>query len=236
MQNPLISVVIPAYNEEKHIGKLLKSLKGQTYPNFEIIVVDNNCTDNTAKIARKLGARVVAEKKQGMIYARQRGFHNAKGEIIARTDADSYPPEDWLEEVYKAFKKNPDAVAVFGPIKYFDKGPLLKNVSYLGMLGLIYISRIIMGHWHLVGANNASRKEVLGKIKPHLVDDSQAHEDYCLSCHVSCYGKIVFLPSLVVSTSARRFSDKPFFIFEYLYRFFKTYFLHHPSHKLHKVR
>jgi len=87
---PIISVIIPAANEEKTLPFCLASLKKQTFSNFEVIVIDNNSTDKTAAVAQKFGAKVVSEKKQGIIYARERGFQEAKGEIIARTDADTH--------------------------------------------------------------------------------------------------------------------------------------------------
>jgi len=61
MKNPLISVVIPAFNEENFIAKTLESLLNQDFKDFEIIVVDNNSTDQTAEIAKKFGAILLYE-------------------------------------------------------------------------------------------------------------------------------------------------------------------------------
>src|ERR1035437_9820650 len=87
-----VSVVIPAYNEEKYIGACLDSLMDQKEKPDEIIVVNNNSTDNTAKIVKKYPVRLINEEQQGMIPARNRGFNEAKFEIIARTDADTILP------------------------------------------------------------------------------------------------------------------------------------------------
>ena len=231
---PLISVIVPAWNEEKYIGRCLESLKKQTYLNYEIVVIDNNCIDKTVEIAKKFGARVVAEKKQGMIPARQRGFKEARGEIVVKTDADCVPKANWLETIYRTFQKNPKAVAVFGPVRFIDEGIITQSISYLFILWMIFSTRILMGHYQLIGGNSAIRREVIKKIKPHL-NDKQVHEDIDLSCHVNCYGKIVYKRSIVVDTSGRRFVYNPFAFVEYVHRFFKTYFLHHPSHKWHKV-
>jgi len=104
----LISVVVPAYNEEKNIGQCLTALKNQDYPskNYEIIVVDNNSTDKTAQIANEMGVRVVPEEKQGYVFALRKGCSQAKGEIITITDADALVPKDWLKKIYQAFQKN----------------------------------------------------------------------------------------------------------------------------------
>ncbi|MBI3955353.1 glycosyltransferase family 2 protein, partial [Candidatus Gottesmanbacteria bacterium] len=100
---PLISVVIPVYNEEKYIARCLQSVCNQNFKNYEVIVVDNNCTDKTAKIAAGFKVKIIREKIQGMTPARERGFREAKSEIIARTDADTIIPNNWLSSIYKYF-------------------------------------------------------------------------------------------------------------------------------------
>ncbi len=94
-KEPLVSVVIPAYNEEKLIGKTLETIKQQTYKKLEIIVVDNNSTDNTAKICREYDVTVIKEERKGVGYARQKGCMAAKGDIIVMSDADIIAPPDW---------------------------------------------------------------------------------------------------------------------------------------------
>ncbi len=86
----LISVVVPAFNEEKFIGRCLEALKRQDFSEkYEIIVVDNNSTDKTAQIAKRMGVKVVSEKKQGDVFALRKGCSEAQGEIIAITDAET---------------------------------------------------------------------------------------------------------------------------------------------------
>src|SRR5579871_2615827 len=112
-----VSVVIPAHNEEKTIGKTLESLCHQTISPDEIIVVDNACTDKTAQIAHSFGVRVVREEVQGITTARNRGFNEAKYDIIARTDADSVVSPTWVEQLKKNFE-NSRVVAVSGPASF----------------------------------------------------------------------------------------------------------------------
>jgi glycosyltransferase involved in cell wall biosynthesis len=93
-----ISVVVPFFNEEKHIESCIAALTGQSYPKdqYEIILVDNNSTDQSATIARRNPeVRVVLEEVQGDYAARNRGIAESTGEIIAFTDADTAPREDW---------------------------------------------------------------------------------------------------------------------------------------------
>jgi glycosyltransferase involved in cell wall biosynthesis len=84
-----ISIVIPCYNEEEGIARVLERM-----PDFidEIIVVDNNCTDNTAEVAARLGARVVPEKKPGYGRAYKTGFQEATGDVIVTMDGDATYP------------------------------------------------------------------------------------------------------------------------------------------------
>lgn len=99
-----ISVIIPAFNEEKLIGKCIKAVKNQAFPKkeYEILVIDNNSTDRTAEIARKAGTEVIPyREKQGFSATKQFGAHKAKGEIIAYTDADSIPDTHWLATIEK---------------------------------------------------------------------------------------------------------------------------------------
>ena len=100
---PSVSAVVPAFNEEASIGTCVERLLNQTVVPDEVIVVDNNSRDRTAEIARGRGARVVAEPTQGMIPARNRGFNEARCDVIARCDADTRVPPDWIERIRDHF-------------------------------------------------------------------------------------------------------------------------------------
>ena len=83
-----ISVILPALNEEKNIAKVLNIIKEKSKNIEEIIVVDNNSSDNTGNIAKKMGAKVVLCKKKGKGYAMETGLNKAKGDIVVFVDAD----------------------------------------------------------------------------------------------------------------------------------------------------
>src|SRR5690606_38180984 len=94
-----ISVVIPARDDARHLDRCLRALATQTHPPWEVVVVDNASTDDTAAVARAHGARVVAEPRVGIPAAAATGYDAASGEVIARLDADSVPPPDWVARV-----------------------------------------------------------------------------------------------------------------------------------------
>src|SRR3989344_5171320 len=101
------SIVIPAFNEEASIGVAIQSLLNQKIgrKDYEIIVVDNNSTDKTSAVAKAAGAdKVLKEKHPGPNYARQKGYSESNGSIVAFLDADSLVPKDWLLRIEKDFK------------------------------------------------------------------------------------------------------------------------------------
>lgn len=90
-----LSVVIPCYNEEEGIARVIPSLPKSV---DEVVVVDNNCTDRTAEVARGLGARVVFEKRKGYGAAYQAGLAAVTGDITVTMDGDGTYPADQIEE------------------------------------------------------------------------------------------------------------------------------------------
>src|SRR5687768_15841626 len=99
-----LSIIIPAYNEEAHLGACLQAIADQTEPPDEVIVVDNNSTDRTAKIARSFPfVRLLHEKRQGLRATRSRGVTAARGEIIGRIDADTRLGPEWAAIARRVF-------------------------------------------------------------------------------------------------------------------------------------
>lgn len=215
-----ISLVIPAYNEEKFIKKCLESVNNQTLKPNEAILVNNNCSDKTIDIAKKYKIRIINEKKQGISYARNRGFNEAKYEIIARCDADCILPKNWIEQIAANFK-NGNIDALVGPLYYYDLILPSKQI----VIAFIKSLRVLIGHYPLIGPNMAITKNVWKKIKDDVCNDNRlVHEDIDLSLHINKVGgKIKYDESFVNSFSARRLKGNPYsFYIEYPERFIKT--------------
>jgi glycosyltransferase involved in cell wall biosynthesis len=117
-----ISIVIPAYNEEKYILNSLRSLLNQNLANtisYEIIIVDNDSTDNTYKIVKsfidkyrksndKISFELIREYRKGVAFARQTGFSMANSKIIATLDADCIASPLWIRTIFNIFNYDYD--------------------------------------------------------------------------------------------------------------------------------
>lgn len=111
----MLSIVIPAKNEENYLPKLLDSIKKQDYKDYEVIVADGGSTDNTKKIARKYGCRVVVGKKKGSpSIERNKGARKAKGDVLLFLDADVRLTDGFLSGIVENIsEKNLDVGSCF---------------------------------------------------------------------------------------------------------------------------
>lgn len=121
----MLSVIIPAYNASSTLPECLDALKSQITEQVrvEIIVVDNNSKDDTARIAEDAGAILVRCARQGAAAARNAGLAAAKGDIICFTDADCVPTANWLTEVTTPLLEHPELTACKG--SYLTRQPQL---------------------------------------------------------------------------------------------------------------
>ena len=128
-----VSVIIPAYNDEEYVGKLLDSLTRQTVKNFETIVIDDESTDNTVPIVKKyekkLKLKLLKSGKHNQSYSRNLGIKNAKGDILANLDSDCSVNEKFVEGILEAFENNRIEGLKVG--ERFSMDFLLERVDYL---------------------------------------------------------------------------------------------------------
>jgi glycosyltransferase involved in cell wall biosynthesis len=235
----MISVVIPAYNEEKNIYFCLNALaRQQTTQPFEVILVDNNSTDNTIKIAKqfqkKLHLHIIKETQKGRGAARKTGFQTAKGHIILSTDADTIVPQDWIEKLTTQFQ-DPQVVAVTGTSKIKDC-PHATNIIYsLTQPIAMEIYKLFFRHYWLHGFSFAIRKDVYkkaGGFNPTVNEQ----EDVDLSFKVKEFGEIKKIQNTPVLCSGRRFKEGPLSgTFIYL-KSFSNYLLKRETQYLNDIR
>jgi glycosyltransferase involved in cell wall biosynthesis len=215
---PRISVVIPALNEAVSIAACLEALKHQrNAPNYQVIVVDNGSTDETAAVARSYGAEVIVEGRRGIARARQTGFRASISPLIATTDADSLVPTTWLATLVSHFEANYGLVGLGGPVTYPFDDPRLRQLMAQLLTNLFLLDQSFHGgKAHLVGANFAVRRtafEAIGGFRTDL----QVGEDTDLTHRLHEEGSVLFVPELVVVTSNRRLKQTgPAAIWHYL--------------------
>ncbi|MDE2311683.1 MAG: glycosyltransferase [Patescibacteria group bacterium] len=212
-----ISVSIPAYNEEKYIGECLKSLLANAPAELlEVIVVDNASTDRTAAVAGSFaGVRVVKEPQKGLTRARQRGFVESRGEILACIDADTRIWEGWFPQIMKEFQKDPRLVCLSGPFHFYDL-PHKQNVL---VRFWNWCAAHVSGTFGVVaqGGNYVIRRSALEQIGGFDTSIEFYGEDTNIARRLAKVGKVKFTPSFYIYTSARRLKSEGIFTVGYKY-------------------
>lgn len=118
----MLSVVIPTRNRALELERCIKSIKNQTYDKYEIIIVDDNSSDETQKIIHKYKVRYIKHTKRlGQSIGKNDGAKVAKGEIVVFTDDDCIADPFWLENIVKAFHSDRDIAVVGGKILNLGK-------------------------------------------------------------------------------------------------------------------
>jgi len=123
---PVVSVIIPVFNDSQRLQICLEALENQTYPAnmYEVIVVDNGSDKAVEKIVGHfVQASVVVENRPGSYAARNKGVSSAKGEVIAFTDSDCIPKRDWIENGVVNLLHDFNCGLVAGRIELFFKNP-----------------------------------------------------------------------------------------------------------------
>lgn len=203
-----VSIVIPVYNEGAQLAACLEAIARQTTTPYEVVVVDNNSSDDTQAVARRFGfATVLKEPRQGVVHARNRGFDAARGEIIARIDADTILPPGWISQVRTIFQSS-DVSAVSGAPHYYDFPlPLLADAIDLSLRGRV--ARKLKQTNFLWGANMAVRRSDWLRVRASLCSENRMHEDFDLAIHLQEHGlAVLYDESLVAGVSSRRIDTK----------------------------
>lgn len=129
---PDISIIIPAYNEEANILKTLNSLAfTNTNKAVEVIVVNNNSTDNTEFIAKATGVICIHEPRQGITFARNAGLSIAKGKYIINADADTIYPPNWIDSMIDPLIKNNNVSLTYGRFSFLPTSNTPRFLYYI---------------------------------------------------------------------------------------------------------
>ena len=190
---PMISVIVPSYNEEITIESCIQSLSTLNYPNYEVIIVDDGSTDKTLNIARSLETqkvRVVHQENRGKANALNTGIQLSEGEIVVTVDADTTIQPDALVRVARRFTRNPQLGAVAGNIKV-ESGPgllnALQSTEYTVGINLIRKAESMLRSVMIVpGPIAAMRREAIQSVG--LFSDDTFAEDFDATMKLSKAG------------------------------------------------
>ncbi|MDQ0768021.1 glycosyltransferase involved in cell wall biosynthesis [Pseudarthrobacter defluvii] len=202
---PSLSVVIPCKDDGPFLQRCLQALQSQTVAPLEIIVVDNDSSDDTPTIAATYGARVLHEHVPGIASAASAGYDAATGDVIARCDADSVPPPDWLERIHRRFQQEPDLALLTGPGVFYGTGRIrsrLAGIAYIQAYFLLMAAA--MGHWPPFGSNCAFRRRDWEQARSRVNRlDQGVHDDVDLGFALDPTRRTAYDSSLKVGISAR---------------------------------
>ena len=133
MEYPLISIIVPVYNIEEYLPRCVKTLRGQTYPRIEILLVDDGSTDGTGSLCDRLAEedariRVFHKENGGSSSARNLGIAAAKGEYLGFVDSDDYVEPDMYEKLYAAIKQYDVSAAQTGRDEIAPDGSRMPDI------------------------------------------------------------------------------------------------------------
>lgn len=210
MSSVLVSIIVPTYNSESTIRRLMDGLfsyKG--YVSFEVLVVDGMSKDNTIKICQEYDVRIFDNPKVDAAAARNIGIKNAQADICAFIDSDCIPCENWVQKIYEAFD-TPEVVAIGG--KMLQHKPVNKVEAFSGRVFLNehmkFPNEIVKVSGNKVAgafltANSAYKKALLEHIG--YLDESFSNygEDIDLFWRAvnSNFGEMVFHPEITIEHS-----------------------------------
>jgi len=225
---PSLTIVIPVYNEALDLAACLDTIAAQTTPPEQVIVVDNNSTDDSVKIALNYPfVEVVKAKKQGIVHARNAGFDAATSDIIGRIDADSRLKPGWVESVKRYYRSaEHQNRAVSGRGYYYN----LRWPVFAGMLQhdiAFEYNKLIMGGYILWGSNMAFPRHLWQEVKDQTCRRTDIHEDIDLAIHLKLLGyRVDYRKSLIVGVRMRRIHSERTKLWPNLMLWPKTFQVH----------
>jgi len=195
--NPLVSVIIPVYNGEKYIAEAVESVLGQTFEDYELIVVDDGSTDNTKYVLLSYGNRLkyIYKPNGGCASARNAGIKEGKGKYFAFLDADDTWLPNKLEAQMNKFEVNPEIGLVFCDHCVFNENGIVYDS--VAKRRSIYEGMVFERLWqnNFVGISGVVvKRECLNKVG--LFDESRdidAVEDFNLLLRIARYYKFGFV-------------------------------------------
>jgi len=167
MESALVSIIMPVFNGERYLAQAIESVINQTYPHWELVVVDDGSTDNTAPIVKTYSdsrIRYTHQENRGQTAALNRGLELARGDYITTLDADDWLPATSLSERVNLLQQHPEFGVVYGDGFYCSEAgePVLQFSKHMptGVSGDVY-GVIIVSPFYGTGATVLVRRQIL---------------------------------------------------------------------------
>jgi len=223
-----ISLIIPAYNEERYLARCLDAVSAQAAPLYEVIVVDNASTDRTVEVARSYPfVKLLHESRRGRVFAQNAGFNAATGTIVARIDADAVLPQDWTTHILAYFDR-PDTAQ-----SGWTSGAAFYNVRFPRLVSGTYdwiafrLNQLLTGHPTLWGSSMALPISLWERVKNEVCERPDLHEDLDLSIHLHRHGyRITYDTHAKVGAELRPAYASPSAVWGYLQMWPRTLAIH----------
>ena len=195
---PRISVVVCTYNGARTLPDCLAGIAQLDYPDFEVIVVDDGSTDDSARLAADADARVISTPNRGLSCARNTGMEAANGDIVAFIDDDARPDPDWLTFLARVFV-DPQVAGAGGPNVLPVGSSAIASCVANAPGGPTHVLLSDRNAEHLPGCNLAVRREVLQRIGGFDPRFRVAGDDVDLCWRLLADGhRLAFSPGAVV--------------------------------------
>ncbi len=207
-----ISVVIPAYNEEKYLSNTFKSLDRLHRKPDEVVVIDGGSGDKTVSIAKKYGAKVYVEKKRGIGLARDIGLKKATSDIVAYTDADTRVNKYWLDRIARNLSR-PGVVATYGGYKVTKVDEGFTYINFINFINPVLNKITSFFNLHLGGGQNIAFWRKKGLQVGGFPNDFRSVEDFEMLDRLSKIGKVYYDDNNYVQSSGRRAYEGPRMVF-----------------------
>ncbi|GMQ26642.1 hypothetical protein Aoki45_33250 [Algoriphagus sp. oki45] len=194
---PLVSIIIPVYNCESYAKESIESILNQTFKDFEVILIDDGSSDSTPRILQSFKDPrinlITRKTNKGYVSGLNEGIQMARGEFIARMDADDYSFPTRLEEQVKFLKENPDCGIVGSFVTDFQNRPIINAPLSSEEIYLEFLSRNPFVHSSVM-----FRSKIL--IDNNLIYDEKLEyaEDYKLWFEICKHSRPAFIPKTLV--------------------------------------
>ena len=197
MKAPLITVVIPCYNQAHFLGAALDSIAAQTYPAIQTIVVDDGSTDGSASVASERRVQVLRQSNQGVGAARNAGLRAATGDFVVFLDADDELLPDAVQSGVASLAANPDAYLLVRQCR--SVGPRNEALpTHHPVVDTEHLYRELLGN-NFVWTPGAAmfRRDAIASIGGFQIDVGPA-SDYAVYLEFARMGRVVFIPEEAV--------------------------------------